>query len=165
MQTRIIAAPLLAVALLAAPVNAEDLQEQINSLSERVAQLEQTLSELKEYIQSGQGTEGEKSPVNSEGDDQYDLKAGVYEVGDDIEAGKYSVTIYDGAGYLQLFDSYKNYVETKGNQFLAIQSYDVASPEKAENPWIDYISEIGSLRLDDGMCLVLDEVSGVFTRK
>lgn len=165
MRRRIIVAPLLSAVLLATPVGAEDLQEQINSLSERVAQLEQTLSELKEYIQADQGAGTEKSPSNSEVNGQYDLKAGVYDVGEDIEAGKYSVTIYEGAGYLQLFESYDNFIETKGNQFLAIQSYDVASPENAADSWLDYISEVGSIRLTDGMCLVMDEVSGIFTKK
>ena len=131
----------------------EDLENENRLLKERILRLEQTVFEEKPTTNTAPTSES------------FSLSSGLYIVGEDINAGKYSVSITNGEGALRVFSDYDKYIKTEGNQFDALQSYDVAEPDKTDNPYWTYVSEVGNLILKDGMCLVLEEVTGDFTAK
>lgn len=136
----------------------ENLLKRIKDLEKRVTKLESLLNTMSE---SKEKTSGETSNDNS-----FTLSAGIYIVGEDIEEGKYSISIIDGYGNLQVFSDYEKYVSTDGASHRAIQHYEVASTDLKNrySSLATNVSEVGNIILKNNMCLVLDGFSGMCTK-
>lgn len=110
----------------------------------------------------------ESSESDSKSSDSFDevgqLSPGVYIVGEDIAAGKYTLTVTDGAGSIEVYNTYDDY---KNSNYNAVNMYAVAS-ESYKKAVTDetiksvYSSEIGNLPLESGMCVKIDTVSVLY---
>mgnify|MGYP000044325303 FL=1 len=115
----------------------------------------------------------ESSESDSKSSDSLDdvgrLNPGVYIIGEDIPAGKYTFSITDGAGIISVYDSYDDY---KNDDYEHSEEYHVASKKYKESLGSDlesinslYSSEIGNLPLENGMCVKIDTVSVLYLAK
>lgn len=88
---------------------------------------------------------------------EFTMSPGTYIVGEDIDAGTYSISITSGNyGNIMVFKDYDSFLSNNASMLDAISDYYVAAPGNQ----FDFQSEIGSLRLIDGMCLYVNGVSG-----
>ena len=110
----------------------------------------------------------ESNEPNSESSDSFDevgrLNPGVYIVGEDIAAGKYTLTVTDGVGSIEVYNTYDDY---KNDNYDAMDMYVVASENYKEAMTDEviksmYSSEIGNLPLESGMCVKIDAVSVLY---
>lgn len=69
-------------------------------------------------------SENSNSQENDSLDDTGRLNPGVYIIGEDIPAGKYTFSITDGAGIISVYDSYDDY---KNDDYEHSEEYHVAS--------------------------------------
>ena len=85
------------------------------------------------------------------------IAGGTYEVGDDIPAGKYAVSVVSGFGYLTVFDSYEDYLKAEGDRDEANISYflDADGTHGTQN--------VGLLHLNEGMFVSNQNASTIFT--
>ena len=100
--------------------------------------------------------------------DSFNVGSGIYVVGEDIDAGSYRGVITKGVGYIDLFKSYDDYIDKNGEHFDALLSILMA-PQAAIDDLSDYptqassyVTETGSLKLSDGMCMAIDNLSLIF---
>ena len=89
--------------------------------------------------------------------ESFKVAGGTYEVGDDINAGKYSISVVDGYGYLTVYDSYDEYLKADGDAMSARTYYllDADGTFGTKN--------VGILDLRDGMFVANQNASTIFT--
>lgn len=121
---------------------------------------------LKKGVLEGNSNESSDIQEDNSFDDVGRLNPGVYIVGEDIAAGKYTFTVSDGVGVIDVYDSYDAY---KNDDYEHSEEYNVASKKYKESLGSDmeslnalYSSEIGNLPLEDGMCVKIDTVSVLY---
>ena len=126
-------------------------------------------TKLKEAVLKDVESENSDSQENESLDDTGRLNPGVYIIGEDIPAGKYTFSITDGAGIISVYDSYDDY---KNDDYEHSEEYHVASKKYKESLGSDlesinslYSSEIGNLPLENGMCVKIDTVSVLYLAK
>lgn len=124
---------------------------------------------LKKGVLEDNSNESSDIQDDSSFDDVGRLNPGVYIVGEDIVAGKYTFTVSDGAGIISVYDSYDDY---KNDDYRHSEEYYVASKKYKESLDSDlesinslYSSEIGNLPLENGMCVKIDTVSVLYLAK
>ena len=106
-----------------------------------------------------------ESKTDADSQSTYDttltISPGTYVVGEDIEAGTYSLSVIDGnLGEIMLFKDYDTFISNNGSILDAIANYYVSSPDSN----LDYPSEVGSIKLVDGMCLFVNGVTSNATK-
>lgn len=110
----------------------------------------------------------ESNEPDSEPSDSFDtvgrLNPGIYIVGEDIAAGKYTLTVTDGIGFIEVYNTYDDYkngnYDAMNMYMVASESYKKVAADEAINSM--YSSEIGSLPLENGMCVKIDTVSVLY---
>ena len=81
-------------------------------------------------------------------------------VGEDIEAGTYLLSVEDGWGTIRIYKDYNTFAQDNGSILDSMTDYYVSAPGHK----YDYPSEIGSLKLVDGMCLSMEGFTGSMER-
>lgn len=144
------------------PVYAEDSDaSRIEALEQKVTELEQRIAALEGFFSNSDDTDSVVS-----GSEEV-LNPGVYVVGEDIPAGKYSFHITDGVGMIEAYGSYDAY---KANDYNDYECYGAASETYKDSLDSDleslnalYSSDIGNIPLQNGMCLNINGVTASYT--
>lgn len=124
---------LAGVATASAGSTGSDLQAQYDELLEKYNTLQAEYDELL----------GKYNALIPDESESFELSTGTYVVGEDIQAGKYNVSVLSGYGRVEIWESLEEY-RKNGNW---IESYYVSSDDG---------DTISNMRLYDGECLTVD---------
>lgn len=149
----------------------EKLEKKIDQLEKRISRLEKSvfndeITAMADAANSFLYGDNASSEENDQSDSEsFTLASGVYVVGEDIEAGSYKGVIQEGIGYVDLFKSYEDYLEKDGAHYSALLSILMATQSAIDGlsdyptQASQYVTETGSLKLVDGMCMAIDNVT------
>lgn len=157
-------AVILCAALLAVPVSAEEkpLEDRVAELEQKIEALEKELAELK-----GEGT-SEPAAAPTEG---VELISGFYTVGEDLPAGTYTLSASHGTGFVYIYKTREDHEES---EYRFLYNFHLVSQEFLDSLTDDRLRGnyenscdmvVNNLKLDDGMFIVVDEVTALFTPK
>ena len=146
-------------------LHAEDLGDEgrITNLETKVAELENRISQLELLLSSTDGQVGDfSSPFN--------LASGVYVGGEDIPVGDYSFKVTTGQGTFSVFSSYDDYATDeysfKTMYMLMDESTRNSMAEQGYGTTVAaYTSELGNIKITDGLCIAVEGVTLEGTRR
>lgn len=142
-----------------------ELEEKIEKLEKRISKLEMSMSDDKATaLVDAANSFLNRDNASPEEGESFTLASGIYVVGEDIDAGSYKGVIREGIGYVDLFKSYDDYLKENGEHYKALLSILMATQSAidglSDSPMASqYVTETGSLKLIDGMCMAIDNVT------
>lgn len=151
----------------ASALHAEDLGDEgrITNLEAKVVELENRISQLELLLS---GTNEQVSDFSS----PFNLASGVYIGGEDIPVGDYSFKVLTGDGQLSIYASYDDYSnDSSGYDYRTAYSL---MDESTRNDMTEkgygftvasYMTELGNIKITDGLCIAVEGVTLEGTRR
>lgn len=149
----------------ASALHAEDLGDEgrITNLEAKVVELENRISQLELLLS---GADGQINDFSS----PFNLASGVYVGGEDIPVGDYSFKVLSGDGELTVYSSYDDYAADEYSYRAMYMLMDEATKNSMAkqgfgDTFASYSSELGNIKITDGLCIAVEGVTLEGTRR